>query len=72
MIIEIKVKPRSGKQEIVKIKDNKYSAFLKSEAKENKANIELINLVAQYFNTKYNNIKIKRGLRSKNKILEIS
>ena len=71
MIISIKVKPKSGKQEVIKIDDNSYLVYLKSEAENNKANIELIDLVAKYFNTSHNNIKIKRGLRSRNKELEI-
>jgi len=71
MIIEVKVKSRSGRQEIVEVGENNYLAYLKSEAENNKANLELINLTAKYFNTPYGSIRIKRGLRSKNKVLEI-
>ena len=72
MIINIKVKPRSSKSEIVEIEKNKeYLANLKSEPENNKANIELIGLVAKYFNISFNKVRIVRGLKSKNKIAEI-
>ncbi|MEK6873763.1 MAG: DUF167 domain-containing protein [Nanoarchaeota archaeon] len=71
MIISVKVKPKSGKQEMIKIDDNMYLVYLKSEPEDNKANIELISLVSKYFNTNHSNVIIKRGLRSRNKILEV-
>lgn len=67
MIIKIKVKPNSGKQEVVKEGEN-YVAYLKSVPEERKANIELLKLLKKYFNRK---IKIKSGFTSRNKIIEI-
>ena len=67
MKIKIRVRPNSGKQEIVK-SDNGYIAYLKSVPEKNKANAELINLSRKYFNKP---VKIKSGLASKNKIIEI-
>ncbi len=71
MIIKIKVKTTSGKQEIVKIDEDEYNVYLKSPPENNKANLELIGLIAKYFNTNHHNIRIKRGLKSRDKILEI-
>ena len=48
MKIKIKVKPNSGKQEVIK-QDDFYSIKLKSSAQDNKANIELIKLLKKYF-----------------------
>jgi len=72
MIIEIKVKPGSGKQEIKRISDKEYLIWLKKPAENNKANLELIKLLKKYFSNKYGikNIKIIKGLKSKNKIVE--
>ncbi|MFA6022712.1 MAG: DUF167 domain-containing protein [Candidatus Pacearchaeota archaeon] len=73
MIINVKVKPKSGKSEIIEVvKDKDYIINVKAEPENNKANIELINLLAKYFKVSSNNIKIKRGLTSRNKIVEIN
>lgn len=68
MIIKVKVKPGSNKQEIIKINDDEYKISLKKRAEDNKANIELIKLLKSYFNK---NIKIIKGLRSRNKIIGV-
>ncbi len=68
MKIKIKVKPNSGKQEIIK-KDNLYLVKLKSVAKENKANLELIKVLKKYFKQ---DVEIKSGFTSRNKIVEIN
>ncbi|MEM3405830.1 MAG: hypothetical protein QW117_02580 [Candidatus Pacearchaeota archaeon] len=45
MKIYVKVKPNSSKQEIVEFGNYRYLVYLKNEAKNNEANIELINLL---------------------------
>jgi uncharacterized protein YggU (UPF0235/DUF167 family) len=70
MVVEIKVKTNS-KESKVEVKDNIYYVYTKSPAKENKANIEVIDLMAEYLNISKRNICIKRGIKSKKKILEI-
>lgn len=49
MILHVKVKPNSKKESIEKISDNKYKIELKEPPENNKANIELINLLAKEF-----------------------
>jgi hypothetical protein len=71
MKIKVKVKTRKGEQKIVELGENKYLIYLKSEPKDNKANIELINLLSKYFSASPKNIKIKSGRSSRDKILEI-
>jgi len=70
MIIKIKVKPNSSEQKIEESNEI-FHVTLKRSAEHNKANVELINLLAKYFNTPVTNIKILRGKTSRNKILEI-
>ena len=67
MIIKVKVKTNSGKQEIVK-NDNGYVVYLESFPENNKANLELIKLLKKHFKK---SVKIKSGLTSRNKIIEI-
>ena len=71
MILKIKVKPGSGKQEITKISNEGYTISLKQKAEDNKANIELIKLLKKYLKVNSNNLNIIKGLRSRNKIIEV-
>ena len=71
MLINIKVKPNSNKQEIQKFETNNYLVYLKSPPEKNKANIELINLLSKYFSVLITEIKIKRGLKSNKKLVEV-
>ena len=71
MKIKVNVKPHSGKQEIKKISENEYVVYLKKPAQDNKANIELIKLLGKELNVGSKNIKIIKGLTSKNKIIEV-
>lgn len=71
MIIYVKCKANSSKQEIEKLDNGGYLVYLKSEPEKNKANIELINSLSKYFHIPSPHIKIKSGLTSREKILEI-
>lgn len=73
MILKVKVKPNSGKQEIINVRDREYVASLKESAEEGRANLELIRLLKKYLKGKYDvhNIKIIKGLKSRNKIVQI-
>ncbi|MFH1307420.1 MAG: DUF167 domain-containing protein [archaeon] len=71
MIIKVKVKPSSSKQEILEFGDNNYLIYLENKAEDNKANIELINLLSKYFTTPVGRIKIKSGAGSNFKLIEI-
>lgn len=71
MILKIKVKPNSDKQEIIRVSDDEYAVNLKKPAENNKANIELLKLLKEYFKITAGDIKIIKGLKSRNKIVEI-
>ena len=64
--LKVKVKPGSGKQEIIK-KDDYYLVCLKSKAEDNKANIELLKLMKKKFKKDFEIIK---GAKSREKILK--
>jgi len=67
MRVKIKVKPGSGKQKIEKAEEG-YVVWLKERAEDNKANIELLKLMKKYLGK---NIKIIKGVRSRDKIIEV-
>lgn len=71
MIINVKVKPHSGKQEIKRISEGDYVISLKKPVKDNKANLELIKLLSKELKVPSKNINIIKGLTGKNKIIKI-
>lgn len=68
MIIKVKVSPGRKKEEIEKISQQAYKVSLKEKAEDNKANLALLKLLKKYFNSR---VRIVKGLRSREKILEI-
>jgi uncharacterized protein (TIGR00251 family) len=71
MIINIKVKPNSSKQDIEEFGDGHYLVHLKSPPEHDKANIELLNMLSRYFGISVERFKIKFGQTSDKKIIEI-
>ena len=69
--IYVKVKPNSGKQEIVEFGDFRYLVYLKSLPENDKANIELINLMSKHLGVPAKTIFITFGKTSHDKILEV-
>jgi len=70
MIINVKVKPNAGKDEVRKISVGVYEVFVKERAEEDKANKRVINLLAKELNVNWRLIKIKNP-KSRDKIIEI-
>ena len=68
MRVEVVVNARSGKHEVEKISDYTYKVYLKKPAEDNKANLELLKLLKEYFG---GNVRILKGFRSRSKIVEI-
>ena len=68
MKFKIKVKPSSGKQEVVKVSDKEYKVCLKKSAQDGKANQELVKFLRKHFKK---DVTIKSGLNSRNKVVEL-
>jgi uncharacterized protein YggU (UPF0235/DUF167 family) len=70
-VVHVKVKPNSKKQVII---DNEefLTILVRSKAMQNKANIELINLIKKRLEISSNQIQIISGLKSSNKIIQIN
>ncbi|MFM2063063.1 MAG: hypothetical protein RLZZ507_2733 [Cyanobacteriota bacterium] len=68
---KVKVKPNSQQQKITEQEDGSLIIHLKSPPVDGKANEELIKLLAEKFNVPKYNIRIKSGLSSRQKIVEI-
>ena len=69
MIIKIKVHANSSQEKIKRINNSEYEIWIKEKPIENKANVSIIKVLKKYFKK---NIKIIKGLTSRNKIVEVS
>jgi len=68
---QIKVKPNSKQQIIEEGLDGSLTVHLKSPPVDGKANKELIEILAKRFDVSKSQIRIKSGLSSRNKLVEI-
>jgi len=70
--IKIRVIPRASKNEIVgTLADNILKIKLKAPPVDGKANKALVEFLSEEFGVSKNRIRIVRGERSKNKVVEI-
>jgi uncharacterized protein YggU (UPF0235/DUF167 family) len=70
MIINVKAKPNSKKDEINKIDEKNYEINVRAKPEDNKANISIVKLLSKYLNVSQKKIRIKNPT-SRNKIVEI-
>jgi uncharacterized protein (TIGR00251 family) len=68
---KVKVKPNSKQQKIAEQSDGTLIVYLKSPPVEGKANEELIKVLADQFDVPKSYIRIKSGLSSRQKLIEI-
>ncbi|MDY6901314.1 MAG: DUF167 domain-containing protein [Cyanobacteriota bacterium] len=71
MQINVKVKPSSKEQKIIDEVDGSLTIRLKSPPVDGKANEELIKVLSKKFNVPKSYIRIKSGISSRQKLIEI-
>jgi uncharacterized protein (TIGR00251 family) len=71
MILTVKVKPQSKKPRIAQAADGSLVVYLASPPVDGRANEELIEVLAEHFNVRKAQVRIKSGLSGRNKIVEI-
>ena len=69
MYIHIRVKIKQKTEYITKISDTKFEVSVKEDAKQNRANTRIIELIKEYFKT--NSVKIVSGHHSPSKLISI-
>jgi len=72
MTISIKVKTKQQKSKVEKLEDSSYLVSVKALPDKNKANVEIVNLLSEYFNVTKSQIEIKSGKTSSRKIVSIN
>ncbi len=71
MIINVRVAPKSSRN-LVKKENSHFKAYLTKPAQDNLANEQLIKLLSEFFNVRKYQVKIIKGHKSREKIIEIS
>jgi len=71
MRIEVSVKPNSKTEEVVRDGENSYTVRVKQPPTEGKANKAVIRLVAKHLGVPESQLTISKGLKSKNKTIEV-
>ncbi|MDP2922456.1 MAG: DUF167 domain-containing protein [Candidatus Omnitrophota bacterium] len=71
MKIKVKVVPRAKREAIEPFEDG-FKIYLKELALEGRANKKLIEILADFLGTKKYNLQIVKGLKSRDKLVEIS
>lgn len=69
MYIHIRIKTKQKEESITQISETKFEVSVKEEAKQNRANTRMIELVREYFKT--NKVKIVSGHHSPSKLLSV-
>lgn len=72
MKIFVKVKPRAREEKLEKIDDINFKISVKQPPEKGRANLSVIRVLADQFNTSQSNIRIISGSTSKIKIIEIT
>lgn len=71
MIIQVRITPNAKKSEITELGNNGYKIKVDAPAIGGKANVRLIEILSDYFNVPKSSIRMVKGHRSREKVLEI-
>jgi len=69
--IWLTVKPQSKRESVSELAADHYSIAVNAPAKDGKANLRLVEVLAQHFHTAKSRIRILRGQTSRKKLIEI-
>jgi len=71
VLIKVKTHPGSKKEKIIRKTEDGLEIWLKERPIMNQANKALINLLSDFLKIKESRIRLIRGIRTRNKIIEI-
>ncbi len=72
MIIKVKVVPNSRKASVELMDDGSYKVRVDAKPVRGRANIRLIEILAEHFSAGKSGIQIIKGIKSKEKVVEIN
>lgn len=71
MRLNVRVQPKAKQNKLVK-EDDRFKVYLTAPPIEGRANQALIELLAEHFKVKRGQVKILKGLKSRDKLIKIS
>jgi len=71
MEIFVKAKPKSKIEKVEKIDENHFEVWVKEPPVEGRANFAIIKALADYFNVKMSEVRLKSGFTSRNKKFDV-
>jgi len=71
MKYSVTVKPGTSQEKIVEISPDEIIAYLRAKPHDGEANTALVKLLSKYFGIPKTTIRIIRGAKSRNKIIEV-
>lgn len=71
MILNVRVTPKASRN-LIKEEEGNLKAYLSRPAQDGQANAQLIELLSEYLKVKKYQIKIIRGHKSRDKVVEIN
>lgn len=71
MRINVKTIPNSKKYQVEKISDDHFRVRVDEKAENGRANKRLVEILSEYFKVSKSSVVISKGLKSRNKIIEI-
>jgi uncharacterized protein (TIGR00251 family) len=72
MRIIVHVKPRSNQSKVEKIDDGQYWVWVRAVPEKGKANAEMLELIAHYFDVPKSTVRIVIGKTAREKMVEIA
>jgi len=69
---EVKVIPGASSDKVLALSESALKVYLKAKALEGKANEALIRVLSDHFGVPKSRIKIVRGEKSRNKLIEVA
>ncbi len=72
MRINVTVTPNAKTAALIKLDESNYKAKVNARASEGKANFRLIEMLASHFNVPKSHVLIVRGLKGREKAVEIT
>lgn len=71
MKLTVHVKPQSSQEKIVENADESLTVFLHAGAHDGEANLALVKVLAKYFGVAKGRVRILRGEKGREKVIEI-
>ena len=68
---KVRVKPGSSQEKIVEGEDGALTVYLRAKPHDGEANEALVKMLAKYFDVAKTTIRIKSGLKGREKVVEI-